>query len=169
MTVSENYHFFYKSKLSQWHMVDFKVDGIIYCCCEQFMMSQKSLLMGDIDSHYNIMKSRSPAEHQRFGREVKYFNNDLWDKNKINIVHKGNYHRFTQSDECLKLLLDTFPKLLVEASPIDRVYGVGLSANDPLINDSKNWKGVNLLGQILTLVRTEISLGIEPIFPGFIK
>lgn len=146
------YTFFYKSKLSQWHIVDFVVDGIKYNCCEQYMMAQKALLFNDKETYYKIMKATHPREQQSLGRIVKGYDQKIWDDNKYNIVRNGNYHRFKQNKQDLEWLFAT-EGTLVEASPVDRIWGVGLASNDPLIQDEKNWKGQNLLGKALTEVR----------------
>lgn len=136
-------------------MVNFIVDGITYNCCEQYMMHQKALLFKDYETAKLIMEATHPRDHQSLGRSVKNFDEMIWNMHKYKIVVKGNYHRFTQSEEDKNWLLAT-TGLLVEASPIDRVWGVGLSASDPLIQDEKNWRGYNLLGQALTEVRETI-------------
>jgi ribA/ribD-fused uncharacterized protein len=146
------YTFFYKSKLSQWHIVNFVIDGIKYNCCEQYMMASKARLFDDKEAYNKIMAATHPREQQSLGRIVKGYNQELWDKYKYNIVRNGNYHRFKQNKQDLEWLLAT-DGILVEASPVDGIWGVGLAANDPLIQDEKNWRGQNLLGKALTEVR----------------
>lgn len=148
------YYFFYKHRLSQWHMVDFyDKNGVKYNCCEQFMMASKALLFNDLESYKKIMATRNQKEQQDFGRAIKNFDQKVWDSQKYGIVKRGNLHRFTQSVPCRELLLSTKGTLLVEASPVDSVWGVKLSADNPLIQDPKNWRGQNLLGKALTEVR----------------
>lgn len=137
-------------------MVDFVVDGITYNCCEQYMMAQKAMLFGDMISHREIMDAEHPRDHQKLGRMIKGFNQELWDESKYSIVYTGNYNKFSQSEDDWKLLDATGNTMLVEASPIDKVWGVGLASTDPLIQDEKNWKGQNLLGKVLTEVRDNI-------------
>jgi ribA/ribD-fused uncharacterized protein len=153
-----NYYPFYRHVIGQWHKVNFTVDGVIYNCPEQYMMAQKALLFNDVESFYKIMKSDSPREQQMFGRLVNNFDPYIWDRNKIGIVHKGNYHRFQQSTRCFQELIKTAPFELVEASPTDLVWGVGLETKDPRIQDPSQWRGQNLLGKILTIVRNELIL-----------
>lgn len=154
--MSDKYYFFWKHRLSQWHMVNFEVNGITYCCAEQYMMHQKALMFKDSETAVKILTSNSPKEHQELGRTVKNFEHFLWDSFKRNIVYTGNYERFRQSKECRDLLFSTAPKLLVEASPYDRVWGVGLGQHDPRILDQSTWRGQNLLGDILTDVRDDL-------------
>lgn len=152
----EVFTFFYKSKLSQWHMVDFVVDGVTYNCAEQYMMAQKALLFGDTNTYKKIMKSGNPKEHQDYGREVKGFDQSVWDENARKIVFKGNLARFTQNEYQKQHLLSTGTTTLVETSPVDRVWGIGLGKDDPRARSRSTWRGKNWLGQVLTMVREEI-------------
>ena len=145
-----------KECLSQWYPSSFEVDGVQYYNCEQYMMAEKAKLFGDEDALKSILKSRDPKSVKSIGRTVENFDAKLWDENKFDIVVKGNYNKFSQ-DELLKdYLLSTGDKILVEASPYDTVWGVGLRASDPLILNESTWKGLNLLGEALMKVRNEI-------------
>jgi len=150
---NDKYFFFWKHRLSQWHIVNFKVDSYTYNCCEQYMMQRKALLMGDFEAADEIMREKNPANHQALGRKIQGFNQDLWNASKYGIVRDGNLARFTQSAECRELLLATGDKEICESSPHDLVWGCGLSKEDPLILDKNNWRGQNLLGKVLTEVR----------------
>lgn len=153
---SEQFYFFWKHRLSQWHMCDFEVDGIVYNCAEQYMMAQKALLFGDEEAHTRIMASDSPAEQKKIGREVKGYNDEEWDKIARDVVRKGNLARFRQNQDQKELLLSTGNKLLVETSPSDPKWGIGMRKDDPRALDRSRWKGTNWLGQILTEVRNQI-------------
>lgn len=152
-----NFYFFYKHRLSQWHLVDIEYGNFKYNCCEQGMMHQKALLFNDLETANEILNTKNPWEHQKLGRKIKNFNQEIWDSNKYSIVLNINRARFNQSKSCRELLLSTGNKELCESSPIDCVWGCGLSADNPLIMDKKNWRGENLLGKILTHVRNEIN------------
>lgn len=149
------YHFFWKSKLSQWHMCNFTIEDITYNCGEQYMMAQKALLFGDCETFNLIMESDNPRDQKKLGRQVKNFNQEVWDKNKEKIVFDGNLARFTQNKYLKEILLNTQGQL-VEASPYDRIWGIGLSKNDPRVLNENQWLGQNLLGKILTQVRKQI-------------
>lgn len=157
---SDKYFFFWKHRLSQWHIVEFTVMGVTYNCCEQYMMTQKAILMKDSESAKVILEEKNPAMHQKLGRKIKNFDQKLWDKNKYTIVLTGNLARFTQSQKCRELLLATGDKEICESSPYDLVWGCGLSQEDPRILDKNNWRGENLLGMILTQVREVIKKDI---------
>ena len=153
---TDKYYFFWKHRLSQWHMVDFVVDGKTFCCTEQFMMFKKAMLFNDPESAQKIINTRNPRDHQLYGRQVKNFDQKVWNVNKYEIVLTGNHHRFTQSKICRDLLFSTGNKKICEASPYDVVWGVGLAESDQLILDEANWRGQNLLGKILTQVRDNL-------------
>jgi len=124
------------------------------------MMQRKALLMGDFEAAAEIMLEKNPANHQALGRKIRGFNQDLWNANKYTIVLGGNLARFMQSQKCRELLLATGDKILVEASPYDKVWGVGLAASDPDILDETKWRGENLLGKVLTQVREVLKADI---------
>ncbi len=102
------------------------------------------------------MLSNHPKEQKSLGRLVANFDWDVWKDKAQDIVYDGNWAKFNQSKDLQKLLLDTEGTTLVEASPKDTVWGIGLAANDPLALDRSTWKGTNWLGQVLTAVRTNI-------------
>lgn len=152
--MSHNYHFFWKSKLSNWTTSYFEHDGYKYCCGEQMMMHQKALLFKDYVTALEIMNSNNPKEIKALGRKVKNFNAAIWDKNKFNIVYNGLYSRFTQDKAAKEELLKHKGKTFVESSPYDRIWGIGYEAKDTIQNIN-NW-GENVLGCILTKLSNEI-------------
>jgi len=154
MKITEKYTFFWKDKIGQWNMTSFKDNnGITYNCAEQYMFARKALLFNDPEMYVKIMQSDSPAEQQKLGRKIRNFDQNVWDRNKVGIVTLGNVFKFSQNKELRKILLSTKGTLLVEASPYDNIWGVGLSENVSTILKEDNWKGENLLGYILTNVR----------------
>lgn len=146
-----------KGFYSQWYMdAPFKVDGIIYKTAEHWMMAQKAKLFND-DINFNAAVAvNHPGDTKNIGRAVRGFDNDVWNQHKFDIVVRGNLHKFSQHPHLLQKLLATGDKVLVEASPFDRIYGVGLAERDPRITDPRNWKGENLLGFILMEVREKL-------------
>jgi ribA/ribD-fused uncharacterized protein len=107
------------------------------------------------------MKSKNPKNMKAFGRLVKNFDENLWNSVAQDIVYAGNYAKFSQNPKLLKALLDTGDRLLVEASPYDKIWGIGLSELDARKTSPENWKGLNLLGKILTKVRDDLKI-IKP-------
>lgn len=157
MRSTEKFIFFWQGFLSQWYMSDFSVAGRTYCCAEQFMMAEKARIFNDFHAHELIMATNSPKEHKALGRKVKGFNEDVWNSMAKKVVYEGNYAKFSQDEQLKSKLIATAPKTLVEGSPYDRIWGIGLKWDDPLCNDPKNWKGKNWLGEVLTNVRDHIN------------
>lgn len=151
-----NYTFFYKDKIAQWNMTDFYEEGKKYCCAEQYMMYHKAVLFNDLEIAEKIIKSNNPKEIQELGRQVKNFDEKIWKENRSKIIIQGNILKFTQNKELRDILLSTKETILVEASPIDCLYGIGLGIEDPNITNRGNWRGENLLGIILMHVRNVI-------------
>ena len=154
--MKDNYVFFWNGIYSQWYNAPMSIDGVTYNCCEQYMMHQKALFFGDTEIAEKIMQTTHPSEQKQFGRQVKGFDKDKWDSVCIGIVYKGNYAKFTQNQGLKEQLLLTGNKILVEASPLDKIWGIGMAEADEGIENPANWKGLNLLGWSITLVRQEI-------------
>jgi len=152
------YTFFFTeaSPFSQWYPCRFVVDGQTFNCAEQYMMYEKAKLFGDDDVAAKILAAAHPREHKALGRKVKNFDDAAWKSARERIVRAGNHAKFTQNQELEKQLFDTKGTTLVEASPYDKIWGIGLAASDPRTNDPKQWLGRNLLGKILTELRDEL-------------
>lgn len=141
---------------SQWHKVSFSDGKYRFSSAEQYMMFQKAILFGDNQTAMQILKTSNPRKQKQLGREIQGFNQSTWDKEKKSIVYKGNYLKFTQNAELLEALLATQGTLLVEASPTDKIWGVGMGLDTPELYIPSKWKGENLLGFILTQLREDI-------------
>ena len=139
--------------LSQWYRCNFKADGIIYNCAEQYMMAEKAKLFKDEETRQKILIETEQKTIKSLGREVKNFNHDLWGNNNTKIVVQGNLYKFGQNEDLKKYLLETGDKILVEASPLDKIWGIGLGVESLDVNDPNKWKGTNLLGFSLMKVR----------------
>jgi ribA/ribD-fused uncharacterized protein len=139
--------------LSNWYISDFIVKNIKYTSVEQYIMSSKASLFNDKNIEQKIMSTADPNKQRSLGRKVKNFDNSIWDKNKEKILYTALQAKFTQDIELKKKLLSTKNKTLVEASPFDRIYGIGLSETNPKALDKKTWRGQNLLGKTLMKVR----------------
>lgn len=145
-----------KGCLSQWHDSPFVVDGITYKTSEHYMMSSKARLFGDKLSAKAIIECNHPKDAQDLGRTVKNFNPQVWDAHKFDIVVQSNIYKFSQNPSILKFLKSTGNKILVETSPIDKIWGVGLHTTDPEASNPYKWKGTNLLGFALMEVRKQL-------------
>ena len=146
-----------KSCFSQWWAGHpFVIDGLTYATAEHYMMAEKARLFGDTASLKKILIAKSAAEAKKLGRTVTNFNDSTWVAARSKIVVQGNFAKFHQHPK-LRLFLDqTGDRVLVEASPFDRIWGIGLRADDPRVHDPAQWQGENLLGKALVEVRRQL-------------
>lgn len=158
--VTDKYVFFWNGVFSQWYPSKFVIEGVEYNCCEQYMMAQKALLFNDLESHKMIMYSKSPDEQKGFGRRVKGFDKDKWEAVCKEIVFDANMAKFTQNPKMLEELMDTEDLEIVEASPYDKIWGIGLHETDPKVLDKSQWQGTNWLGEAIMQVRDVINHSI---------
>ncbi len=142
--------------LSQWWDISFEVDGILYPTAEHFMMAEKAKLFNDKKSWALIIQASTPQHAKRLGRNVSGFIQTVWDKHCKSIVVEGNYHKFSQNPLLKQYLINTGDKILVEASPYDKIWGIGLHDTHPDIYNPLLWKGENLLGFALMEVRERL-------------
>lgn len=144
--------------LSQWYWSQFTTaDGSTYATAEMWMMVQKARLFGDEETANSMLATTDPGRHKALGRQVKNFDEALWNERKLDIVIQGNYYKFTISDDAQKLrrlLLETGERELVEATPVDRIWGVGFTEKEAEKNRYR-W-GQNLLGKALERVRERL-------------
>ncbi len=153
----EKFTYFWNGPFSQWYPAKFTINNVwTFDCAEQWMMFGKATLFRDDSIAQKILDSKNPRDQKALGRQVKNFDPVIWDRDKRVTVYRGNYAKFTQNPDLLKALLDTRGTTLVEASPYDRIWGIGLTKDDPRALKRGTWLGQNLLGQILTQVRNDI-------------
>ncbi|PHQ30458.1 NADAR family protein [Leeuwenhoekiella nanhaiensis] len=145
-----------KSCFSQWYEVSFEIEDVTYHNAEQFMMAQKALLFKDHDIYNQIISSSKPGKVKELGRQVRNFDQQAWEENRLDIVVKGNYHKFSQNKELSTFLINTKDRILVEASPVDTIWGIGLAQDDERALNPNLWKGQNLLGYALMEVRDQL-------------
>lgn len=145
-----------KSCLSQWFPSSFHLGGVIYATAEHYMMAQKAALFGDTAIEARIIAAERPSEVKKLGREVAGFDAATWAGERARIVFEGNLAKFSQKPALRKFLLGTGERVLVEASPVDRIWGVGMAADNPRIADPASWDGLNLLGFELMKVRAAL-------------
>jgi len=142
---------------SQWYASPFKVNGITYQTTEHWMMAQKALLFDNDDIQQQIIESSHPAEAKKLGRKVTGFDESIWKQHRTNIVRIGNIHKFNQNRALGGYLLNTKKRVLVEASPYDRIWGIGLTKDSEAAQNVYAWRGLNLLGFALMEVRDFLS------------
>lgn len=139
--------------LSQWYDVAFEVDGVKYHTAEQYMMAQKALLFKDEEVFGEIMAATNPRDYKKLGRKIKNFDPKAWDEKKYEIVVNGNKAKFGQNPELKEYLLSTGTAILAEASPYDKIWGIGLYPSNAAKGTVEDWRGQNLLGFALMEVR----------------
>lgn len=149
----EKFKFFWGGTFSQWQKSKFIIDGVEFNCCEQYMMYKKALMFGDYDIANKVMDEKNPREQKALGRKVKGFNKERWETYCRKIVYDGNMAKFTQNDDMREELMATGNKEFCEASPMDKIWGVGMAEDNPLIHDKANWQGTNWLGEAIQAVR----------------
>lgn len=142
-----------KTCFSQWWSSPFVVDGNRYASAEHWMMAEKARIFHAPDIREKILKARSPGAAKALGREVPKFDASVWDAKKYDIVVQGNFHKFDQNSDLCDFLKGTKNRVLVEASPVDKIWGVGLAQDNPFIEQPSKWRGQNLLGFALMSVR----------------
>jgi ribA/ribD-fused uncharacterized protein len=145
-----------KTCLSQWWKSSFTVEGIEYKTAEHWMMAKKAELFEDKEIFEKIIRTENPSDVKNLGRKVADFDVKKWEENCYEIVKKGNYYKFYQNEILKDFLLKTEEKIIVEASPVDFIWGIGLDENNKDAMLPKNWKGLNLLGFALMEVRDQL-------------
>lgn len=148
--------------LSQWFTAPFRIEDIAYQTAEHFMMAEKARLFGDTEALEKILAASHPGAAKKLGRKVRAFAEHRWSTHRMDIVVRGNYAKFSQNTALRDYLLGTKNRVLVEASPIDRIWGIGLAYDDPKSADPEQWRGSNLLGFALMKVRTMLQDDVGP-------
>jgi len=145
-----------KTCLSQWWPSPFVENDITYQTAEHYMMAKKALLFNDQQVFEKVLTKKAPKDVKDLGRQIRNFDAAKWDAHKYEIVKQGNLLKFSQNEDLKSFLLQTKSKTLVEASPVDAIWGIGLAEDNSNAFIPGNWKGLNLLGFALMEVRDEI-------------
>jgi ribA/ribD-fused uncharacterized protein len=179
VTNEELFTFFWvtKSPFSQWHKSNFSASTFIYgdsetkgkalqnqfpldvqeySSAEQFMMYHKAMIFLDREVARQIMQTDDVRKIKDLGRRVKNYDEYVWQYFRSKVVYEGNKAKFTQNEDLKQALFSTQGTTLVEAAPNDRIWGIGLSEDDPRALKRETWLGKNLLGEILTQIRIEL-------------
>lgn len=142
-----------KSCLSQWYESKFVYEEFEYKTAEHWMMAQKAKLFNSDDIFIKIINCNSPGEAKKLGRQIPDFDDIIWDDKKYDIVTKGNLLKFRQNKKLYEFLINTKDRIIVEASPVDKIWGIGLMHDHKDINNPYYWNGENLLGFAIMEVR----------------
>ncbi|MCD6435230.1 MAG: NADAR family protein [Clostridiales bacterium] len=149
----DDFYFFWGGPFSQWAKYDMTIGGIKYCSCEQYMMAAKATLFEDKESCEKIMEEEDPKKQKSLGRKVKNYSDEKWHGIAKEIVFRANTAKFNQHEFLKELLLNTGNKIIVEASPYDRIWGIGMGEDSAGVLDPDNWNGTNWLGEAIMRVR----------------
>lgn len=155
-TEFSDFHPFIKGVFSQWHQTPFNLADKDFSTAEQWMMYCKSTRFEDRKRAEEILATSDPAIQKRLGALVTPFDQAVWDRWKVEIVYRGNLTKFRQNAGAARQLRQTGGAMLVEANVRDWIWGVGLAIDDPKVALPHEWRGANLLGRILTCVRTDL-------------
>jgi ribA/ribD-fused uncharacterized protein len=140
---------------SQWYPAQFVIDGVLYPTAEHYMMAQKAELFNDTETLALILNAPTPAAAKALGRQVRGFDDARWLAQRFAVVVRANQAKFAQNPELDEVLKKTGSAIIVEASPVDRIWGIGLAKADAQANDPNQWRGLNLLGFALMQVRDQ--------------
>lgn len=143
--------------LSNWYHSSFVEDGVTYSSMEQYMMYKKALTFGDTDAAEKILSTDDVALIKKYGREAKGYDDHVWSGIREIVVYNGLCLKFSQNKELLDSLLSTGDAFLAECAVHDRIWGIGLSMTDSARLDRRQWRGTNLLGYSLMMVRETLS------------
>ncbi|MCB9674034.1 MAG: NADAR family protein [Alphaproteobacteria bacterium] len=148
-----------KSCCSQWFPAGFDVDGVHYPTAEHWMMAGKARMFGDEDAVDVILSMEDPANVKKVGRKVRGFDEARWNAAAYALVREGNVQKFRQNEKLGEWLRGTAGKVLVEASPYDAIWGIGLKPDDPACEDIDQWRGTNWLGFAIMEARDALMEG----------
>lgn len=146
-----------KACFSQWFEASFTVDGFDYPTAEHFMMAEKARVFGNAAIRARVLGARTAAEAKELGRQVEGFDEKVWTEVRFAIVVAANEAKFSQNPDLKSFLLNTGDRVLVEASPVDSVWGIGLAADHEDASVPIRWQGLNLLGFALMEVRSRLA------------
>lgn len=142
-------------EFSNWYQREFVIDDFRYFCVEQYMMAQKAKLFHDSVRYTAILRANSPKDCKALGKQVTPFDAKVWDAVKYDIVKTGNKAKFEQNPDLMNLLLSTGDRIMAEASPKDKIWGIALDAETAKHINPEAWPGQNLLGKILMELKAE--------------
>ncbi len=142
--------------LSNWYRSRFTVGSVTFSSMEQFMMYQKAVCFGDSSIAAQILETDDVSLIKALGRSVQGYDDNYWSGIRQIVVYQGLYEKFSQNEELKDLLLQTGDAILAECAVKDKIWGIGLSMKDPDRLDKAKWKGQNLLGYALMMVRERL-------------
>lgn len=152
----KGYKFFWSGPLSQWHRSNFKLGGVAFVTAEQAMNYLKACLFKGEKIAARNLNTPDPGAQKALGRKVRGFDERTWRKQREEVVNRASHAKFDQNEGLRRTLFQSAGLELVEASPVDTIWGIGLSARDARTHPPANWPGLNMLGKTLTRIRDEL-------------
>ena len=157
MRITKTHYYFWNTIYSQWYISNdkdylFEENGIGFITAEHYMMYYKAIVFCDFETADKILKTIHPKDVKRLGRLVKNYDDSIWNEKRFDIVVSGNILKFSQNPKLLKDLKKYTDKIFVEASPDDKIWGIGLHYDDDRVLDEELWQGQNLLGKAINKV-----------------
>lgn len=144
--------------LSNWYLSEFKIDSIKFSSMEQYMMYKKAIVFDDTEIAKEILETTDVSKIKALGRQVLNYNDTHWNGVRQIIIYKGLLEKFSQNEDLKKRLLNTGNDILAECAVQDKIWGIGLSMKDVNRWDMEKWRGENLLGFALMMVREELQI-----------
>ena len=154
--ITDKYVFFWGSEFSNWFECDFTYKLHKFRNSEQAFMWEKAVFFGDMETAEKILLTPSPNQNKKLGRKIKNFKEDVWLREGYAIMIAVNMAKFSQNSRLKAILRSTKDRIIVEASPYDTIWGIGLYWEDDRVLDEKKWRGLNLLGKALMEVREKL-------------
>lgn len=145
--------------LGNWYLSPFTVDGVKFSSMEQYMMYRKAVCFHDDSIAEQILQTEDVGRIKELGRMVSNYNDSLWSGIRQIVVYEGVLAKFEQNPALKEQLLATGEAILAECAVNDRIWGIGLSMKDEDRLDRSKWRGQNLLGYTLMMVRDQLSTG----------
>ena len=142
--------------LSNWYLSDFIEDGRLYTSVEQYLTYGKAVAFKDEEMQQAILATHDVAEIKKYGRQVKGYNETVWNGLRQLVLYRGLGLKFSQNAELKQKLIDTGNDMLVECARADKVFACGISMKDPMRLDMSKWSGKNLLGFALMDLREQL-------------
>ncbi len=142
--------------MSNWFLSDFTIDGVKFTSMEQYMMYSKAACFNDKVIAEQILNTQDVAYIKELGRSVLDYNENIWNGMRQIIIYEGLLAKFTQNDSIREQLKSTGNAILAECAVRDCIWGIGLAMDNPKRLDISQWKGQNLLGYALMMVRNRI-------------
>ena len=142
--------------LSNWYLSDFKIDSIKFSSMEQYMMYKKAIVFNDNKIAKEILETTDVSKIKALGRQVSNYNDKYSNGASQIIIYKGLLEKFSQNKDLKKRLLNTGNDILAECAVQDKIWGIGLSMKDVNRWDMEKWRGENLLGFALMMVREDL-------------